>query len=424
MSCAGCDALHEAIWERDELIRQLRAEITEKDALLGQQAGVYTWSNVADWGAQEVIEWLHHIGMGNYAAVFEGKDVNGADLMRVGSDDEGLKSLGIPYNIHRRKIIREVAALNGTGSAAPTPTGSSVRKLHKSPHKSPHRRHGRERSSSAGKLAESADTLDGKQLYRDSMEGLSLCLGDARKSEGEGERPASGPKFKSKLYKPQALDLEMVEQEAEAEGLLSETGSLKVDGFQIGESGIKSSPLHDTSPLAQSKLPLQVPVETSKSLLYLEKLTPADGTESGTEVFKALYMPGLTLVAVKVKPAFEPEERQRVAQEMCAVRHNFNFTKLTNGLSFENCLMADGGGGGNEFVGGSLSRFSCTHLVSLYDCFSDPRPESRSISIVLEYMDAGELTAQCNNRSRATHLLTPVRHFLHLEPNPQDRSKT
>jgi serine/threonine protein kinase len=403
--CAACESLRAAVGERDELIRQLRAEIAEKDAQLiggSMNAGERTWSNVHDWNEHEVIEWLHHIGMGNYAAVFEGKGVNGADLLKLGDDDR-LKSLGIPYNIHRRKIIREVAALSGMGSAAPTPTGASVRKSH-------HRKHGRERTSSEGNLVESGGGIAGKQLYRDSLEGLSFCLGDARKSEGEGERPASGPNFRSQLQKPQALDLEMVEQEADTEGLLSETGSMQVEGFQISESGIKSSPLHDTSPLAQSKLPLQVPVETSKSLLYLEKLTPADGTESGTEVFKALYMPGLTLVAVKVKPAFELEERQRVAQEMSAMRHNFNFAKLMNGLSFEACLMADGAAETSD-AGGAEQQGACTHLVSLYDCFSDPRPESRSLSIVLEFMDAGSLQDLIDARcalSTQPHILAKI----------------
>ena len=82
-------------------------------------------------------------------------------------------------------------------------------------------------------------------------------------SEGQAAAEAQkpGPKLRPK---PQALDLEMIHQEAGDEGLLTETGSMQVEGFQISEGGIKRSPLHDTSPLAHSMLPLQVPVETSK----------------------------------------------------------------------------------------------------------------------------------------------------------------
>ncbi|RLN96071.1 hypothetical protein BBJ28_00012849 [Nothophytophthora sp. Chile5] len=150
---------------------------------------------------------------------------------------------------------------------------------------------------------------------------------------------------------------------------LSASGTFDAVGFQIKQTGLTRSPDRDNergSPSSQSGGQLQ-PSNTKKHLVKLGVL----GRGASGVVHKALHVPSLLLVAVKVIPVFEHEKRHQLIAELKALYNNLS-------------TLSDADGA--EAVRQSVA---CPELVCLYDAFMNPN--EGNVSIVVEYMDGGSL---------------------------------
>ncbi|RLN78414.1 hypothetical protein BBJ28_00012541 [Nothophytophthora sp. Chile5] len=150
---------------------------------------------------------------------------------------------------------------------------------------------------------------------------------------------------------------------------LSASGTFDAVGFQIKQTGLTRSPDRDNergSPSSQSGEQLQ-PSNTKKHLVKLGVL----GRGASGVVHKALHVPSLLLVAVKVIPVFEHEKRHQLIAELKALYNNLS--TLSD---------ADGAEAARQSV-------ACPELVCLYDAFMNPN--EGNVSIVVEYMDGGSL---------------------------------
>ena len=65
---------------------------------------------------QQVAEWLEQLGMSEYASRFAENDIDNSVLRDL--TDQDLKELGVSLG-HRRKLLRAIAELDGTQTAAP-----------------------------------------------------------------------------------------------------------------------------------------------------------------------------------------------------------------------------------------------------------------------------------------------------------------
>ncbi|KAF4320710.1 hypothetical protein G195_006006, partial [Phytophthora kernoviae 00238/432] len=149
---------------------------------------------------------------------------------------------------------------------------------------------------------------------------------------------------------------------------LSASGTFDAVGFQIKQTGLIRSPDRDIDgpASAQSDKRLQ-PSNTKKHLVKLGVL----GRGASGVVHKALHVPSLMLVAVKVIPVFEHEKRHQLIAELKALYNNLS--TLSDSDSAETARQS----------------VACPELVCLYDAFMNPN--EGNVSIVVEYMDGGSL---------------------------------
>lgn len=164
------------------------------------------------------------------------------------------------------------------------------------------------------------------------------------------------------------LDLQQSTERVDKSYDLSASGTFDAVGFQIKQSGITRSP---------DRMPGQQPSNAKK---YLVKLGVLGRGASGV-VHKALHVPSLLLVAVKVIPVFEIEKRHQLIAELKA---------LYNNLSTLSDDVVD------------RKSVACPEIVCLYDAFMNPN--EGNVSIVVEYMDGGSLqdiveTGGCKSES-------------------------
>ena len=116
-------------------------------------------------------------------------------------------------------------------------------------------------------------------------------------------------------------------------------------------------------------------------------------------VHKALHVPSLLLVAVKVIPVFENEKRHQLIAEMKTLYNNlaslagwflkFDYVSVLNHTYY----IADEA---------ERRKVACPEIVCLYDAFMNPN--EGNVSIVVEYMDGGSLqdivdTGGCTSES-------------------------
>ncbi|KAG7382371.1 Mitogen-activated protein kinase kinase 5 [Phytophthora pseudosyringae] len=149
---------------------------------------------------------------------------------------------------------------------------------------------------------------------------------------------------------------------------LSASGTFDAVGFQIKQTGLTRSPDRDLdgpSSTASGRRPQ--PSNTKKHLVKLGVL----GRGASGVVHKALHVPSLMLVAVKVIPVFEHEKRHQLIAEL---------KSLYNNLS----ALPDA-----EVAESARQTVACPELVCLYDAFMNPN--EGNVSIVVEYMDGGSL---------------------------------
>ncbi|KAG7395897.1 Mitogen-activated protein kinase kinase 5 [Phytophthora boehmeriae] len=146
---------------------------------------------------------------------------------------------------------------------------------------------------------------------------------------------------------------------------LSASGTFDAVGFQIKQTGLTRSPDRDIdSPQSDTRLQ---PSNTRKHLVKLGVL----GRGASGVVHKALHVPSLMLVAVKVIPVFEHEKRHQLIAELKALYNNLS-------------TLADSDHGET-----ARQSVACPELVCLYDAFMNPN--EGNVSIVVEYMDGGSL---------------------------------
>ncbi|KAL4106005.1 hypothetical protein PRIC1_004059 [Phytophthora ramorum] len=149
---------------------------------------------------------------------------------------------------------------------------------------------------------------------------------------------------------------------------LSASGTFDAVGFQIKQTGLTRSPDRDSEgPSSTQSDKRQQPSNTKKHLVKLGVL----GRGASGVVHKALHVPSLMLVAVKVIPVFEHEKRHQLIAELKALYNNLS--TLSDADDAETARQS----------------VACPELVCLYDAFMNPN--EGNVSIVVEYMDGGSL---------------------------------
>ncbi|KAG6602808.1 STE/STE7 protein kinase [Phytophthora cinnamomi] len=149
---------------------------------------------------------------------------------------------------------------------------------------------------------------------------------------------------------------------------LSASGTFDAVGFQIKQTGLTRSPDRDSDGVSSTQSDRrQQPSNTKKHLVKLGVL----GRGASGVVHKALHVPSLMLVAVKVIPVFEHEKRHQLIAELKALYNNLS--TLPDAESAET----------------NRQTVACPELVCLYDAFMNPN--EGNVSIVVEYMDGGSL---------------------------------
>ncbi|KAF0686231.1 Aste57867_21936 [Aphanomyces stellatus] len=162
------------------------------------------------------------------------------------------------------------------------------------------------------------------------------------------------------------LDLDLEDSIHDKSYDLSASGTFDAESFQIKQTGITRSP---------GRSPTQ-PHDMKRHLIKLGVL----GKGASGVVHKALHVPSLLLVAVKVIPVFENEKRHQLIAEMKTLYNNLA------SLSDE----------------AERRKVACPEIVCLYDAFMNPN--EGNVSIVVEYMDGGSLqdivdTGGCTSES-------------------------
>jgi mitogen-activated protein kinase kinase 3 len=172
------------------------------------------------------------------------------------------------------------------------------------------------------------------------------------------------------------LDLQQTETRAVDKSFdLSESGTFDAVGFQIKQTGITRSPdRSDNNHGDSTNKP-----NAKKHLLKFGVL----GRGASGVVHKALHVPSLLLVAVKVIPVFENDKRHQLIAELKALYNNLS-------------TLSD-----DEDVRRAKA-VACPDIVCLYDAFMNPN--EGNVSIVVEYMDGGSLqdiveTGGCKSES-------------------------
>jgi hypothetical protein len=160
------------------------------------------------------------------------------------------------------------------------------------------------------------------------------------------------------------------------------------------------------------------------------------GSGAGGVVHKALHVPSLTVVAVKKIRVFSKSEMKQLKKELVALyKCSAVPTTSSNRKEHPGIMRARGAGGtrssasgvgGGSLLtnktnikssgGGNLSPLGqgeCPHVVSFYDAFSTSSGD-HTISLVLEYMDAGSLQDLINTSKFLFFLFFLKKCFTHL----------
>ena len=166
------------------------------------------------------------------------------------------------------------------------------------------------------------------------------------------------------------LDVTAVEKsyDMQQSWVFTSQGTLKYDGFEIRHDGVKTKPKDAVPVSSADKLREQKGNEKAstsgsalqREMVILNKL----GAGAGGIVKKGLHVPSMVVTAVKRIKVFQHSQLKQMAREL---------------RTLYSCSAA------TEISG----KGKCPHVVSFYGAFTN-RVDS-TISIVLEYMDAGSL---------------------------------
>ncbi|EQC29673.1 STE/STE7 protein kinase, variant [Saprolegnia diclina VS20] len=201
---------------------------------------------------------------------------------------------------------------------------------------------------------------------------LQLDIADAARGPKDDEAKAAKSKKRDAFGLNLELELELDEPSLEKSYDLSASGTFDVVDFQIKQTGIA----HHLSPTPISGGPSSPRNNMKKQLIKLGVL----GKGASGVVHKALHVPSLLLVAVKVIPVFENEKRHQLIAEVKTLYNNMS--SLTDESE--------------------RHKVACPEIVCLYDAFMNPN--EGNVSIVVEYMDGGSLqdivdTGGCTSES-------------------------
>lgn len=165
------------------------------------------------------------------------------------------------------------------------------------------------------------------------------------------------------------LDVAAMERSCEMaqSWVFTSQGTLKYDGFEIRQDGVKSLPREHE--VGGEERPASSGSSLQREIVMLNKL----GAGAGGFVRKGLHMPSMTLTAVKRVKVFQHSQLKQMAREL---------------RTLYSCSAATDMAGQGE----------CPHVVSFYGAYTN-RADS-TISIVLEYMDAGSLQDLINSGIR------------------------
>ncbi|OQR95351.1 Voltage-gated Ion Channel (VIC) Superfamily [Thraustotheca clavata] len=197
---------------------------------------------------------------------------------------------------------------------------------------------------------------------------LQLELPDSVPIKDEA-KPSRKKKGKENFNMNFELDLELEEPSLEKSYDLSASGTFDAVTFQIKQTGIA----HHLSPTQGGS---SSPRNMKKQLIKLGVL----GKGASGVVHKALHVPSLLLVAIKVIPVFENEKRHQLIAEVKTLYNNMS--SLTDESE--------------------RHKVACPEIVCLYDAYMNPN--EGNVSIVVEYMDGGSLqdivdTGGCSSES-------------------------
>eukprot|EP00949_MAST-11_sp_MAST-11-sp1_P005302 g5302.t1 len=147
-------------------------------------------------------------------------------------------------------------------------------------------------------------------------------------------------------------------------------GTFRGGGFEIRESGVVKG--------SKEKKNLATTMSIKDELIILNKL----GAGAGGVVHKALHVPTLTFVAVKQIRVFEASTRRQVLRELQALYESESLAQDRDAKRVRRRWSK-----GAHLV--PQGKGQCPHIVSFFEAFTDR--QTLTISIVLEYMDAGSL---------------------------------
>ena len=145
-------------------------------------------------------------------------------------------------------------------------------------------------------------------------------------------------------------------------------GSLHVQGFELNESGIRRAP---------EKEGILQPFFLKTRLLRLDML----GRGASGSVYKAIHLPTLRVVAVKVIPVFDAAKRKQMIQELKVLYKNL--------VPLDKRRANTNARGSSDSPPRGAQRMGCPFMVGFYDAFITPN--DGTVSIVMEYMDGGSL---------------------------------
>ena len=163
------------------------------------------------------------------------------------------------------------------------------------------------------------------------------------------------------------LDVTAVEKsfDMQQSWVFTSQGTLKYDGFEIRQDGVKTKPVDALTVSTREKLTNDKDEPASNNALQREMVMLNKlGSGAGGIVKKGLHIPSMVVTAVKRIKVFQHSQLKQMAREL---------------RTLYSCSAA------TEISG----KGKCPHVVSFFGAYTN-RADS-TISIVLEYMDAGSL---------------------------------
>lgn len=208
--------------------------------------------------------------------------------------------------------------------------------------------------------------------------GNGLGRGGGKSQRRDANRPAG-----------LALDIAAVDRSTDerASWVFTQSGTLQYEGFKIKQTGIAAAPsvLHPSG--EGGGVATTQPVPPRKGGLHLDLVMIRKiGAGGGGVVHKAVHVPSLTVVAVKQIKVFQRAQLKQMASELQAL---YSFSSMAIAP-----VAAEGDASATEEEEGAWQSLPARkslspYIVNFYDAFTNV--EEDTISIVLEYMDAGSL---------------------------------